>query len=210
MTTKSTSSVLIAVLLISGLSSLRAETETNKGELPVAAPLGMELGKTTCREADKTLKLSRRSWRTLSPQSATLNGVLETIPGSWSASIQADCQGTDAPITRVTIMMKGNPADYESLVADLSAKYKSLGPMKRSYSSSVPQLTSYEFQAINADMMTHAYRSFTEDEFSYIVSYEYKDNSVRKLEELRKKEAEALEKKEADARAKKKAIRSML
>jgi hypothetical protein len=59
-------------------------------------------------------------------------------------------------------------------------------------------------------MMTHAYRSFTEDEFSYIVSYEYKDNSVRKLEELRKKEAEALEKKEADARAKKKAIRSML
>jgi hypothetical protein len=115
----------ITFFLISvGLIPLQAQTaRAEANSLSIAAPFGVEIGKTTCRQAANALKITHSALLKLDSIPASAQLTPEGYPGATMFSVSCE-RGGNAPVTYASLFMFGGVEQYDTVVSDLASKYK--------------------------------------------------------------------------------------
>ena len=152
----------IIFFLLSGiLCPLWAQTgQPLTNSLSIAAPFGVEIGKTTCRQAANALKMRRNPLKLDSiPASAEVQP--EGYPGAGLFSIS--CQlGGDTPVTYASLTIFGGSDQYDTVVSDLASKYKKVGPRENNGHSG------FELQASNGNVMVYSQKTTVQHPESFL------------------------------------------
>ena len=185
---------IIFLLLSGSLCPLRAQTvQPVTNSLSIAAPFGVTIGKTTCRQAANALKMRRDPLKLDSiPASAVVQP--EGYPGAGLFSIS--CQlGGDTPVTYASLTIFGGSDQYDTVVSDLASKYKKIGPREDAGHSGL------ELQASNGNVMVYSQKTYQPAPRELLIEIRY--NSLDGLEiqkRLEQKKNDAIRSKESARR----------
>ena len=188
----------IIFFLLSGiLCPLWAQTgQPLTNSLSIAAPFGVEIGKTTCRQAANALKMRRNPLKLDSiPASAEVQP--EGYPGAGLFSIS--CQlGGDSPVTYASLTIFGGSDQYDTVVSDLASKYKKVGPRENNGHSG------FELQASNGNVMVYSQKTYSPAPREFLIQIAYRSLESLEIEKRLK------QKKNDEVRSKESARRSVL
>lgn len=189
----------IIFCLISGsMCHLQAQTvRAEASSLSIAAPFGVEIGKTTCREAASALKPTYSNSLKLDSVPASAQLIPEGYPGA--SMIHVTCErGGDAPVTYASLFISGRDEQYATVVSDLTSKYKKIGPIENRGT------TGLEFQTANGNVVVYSQKSHLPAPMELMIEIRY--NSLDAIETERRLK----EKNSNEIRSKEKARRNAL
>lgn len=189
----------IIICLISGcLRPLQAQTiQAEANSLSIAAPFGIEIGKTTCRQAASALKPTYSKSLKLDSTPASAELIPEGYPGASMFYVSCD-RGGDAPVTYAYLSIFGGDEKYDTVVSDLASKYKKIGPIESG------GMTGLEFQTSNGNIIVYSQKTYQPAPRELRIEIRY--NSLDAIETGRKLK----QKNDNEIRAKEKARRNVL
>lgn len=189
----------IILCLISGsLCPLQAQTvRAEANSLSIAAPFGVEIGKTTCRQAASALKPTYSNLLKLDSTPASAQLIPEGYPGASMFYVSCD-RGGDAPVTYASLPIFGGDEQYDTVVSDLASKYKKIGPIESG------GMTGLEFQTSNGNVIVYSQKTYQPAPRELMIEIRY--NSLDAIEIERRLK----QKNNNELRAKEKARRNAL
>ncbi|CAN7621544.1 hypothetical protein LJR189_004666 [Acidovorax delafieldii] len=190
--------VIIFCLISGSMCHLQAQTvRAEASSLSIAAPFGVEIGKTTCREAASALKPTYSNSLKLDSVPASAQLIPEGYPGA--SMIHVTCErGGDAPVTYASLFISGRDEQYATVVSDLTSKYKKIGPIENRGT------TGLEFQTANGNVVVYSQKSHLPAPTELMIEIRY--NSLDAIETERRLK----EKNSNEIRSKEKARRNAL
>lgn len=172
--------------------SLWAQTvNSENGSLSIAAPFGIEIGKTTCRQAAIVLKVKNPNHlRDLDSVPASLQLKPEGYPGVGLFSMS--CQrGGNTPVTSASLTIFGSAEQYDTVISDLESKYKKEGPRE------IGGMAGLELQASNGNIMVYSQNTYQPAPKELLIRITYNSffalEMYKELEKKRKDEARSKE-----------------
>jgi hypothetical protein len=189
----------IIFCLISGsMCHLQAQTvRAEATSLPIASPFGVEIGKTTCREAASALKPTYSNSLKLDSVPASAQLIPEGYPGANLFTVSCD-RGGDAPVTYASLFIFGGDEQYATVVSDLASKYKKIGSIESG------GMTGLEFQTANGNVIVYSQKTYQPAPREIMIEVRY--NSLDAIEMERRLK----EKNSNEIRSKEKARRNAL
>lgn len=171
-------------------------TPAESSTLVTAAPFGVEIGKTTCRQAAAALKMTKHLLNLDSiPASAQVKP--DGYPGADVFYVSC-ARGADTPVSWASLSISGSAREYDAAVSDLASKYKKIGPRE------LGGVVGTEFRARNGNVMVYLLNSYLPKPQDLLIEVRYSSFDSLELEER-------LEQQKKDAaRAKEKARRDVL
>lgn len=145
----------IILCLISGsMCALQAQpVRAEASSLSIAAPFGIVIGKTTCREAARALKPTYSKSLKLESVPASAELIPEGYPGANLFLVSCD-RGGDAPVTYASLPIFGGDEQYATVVSDLASKYKKIGPIESG------GMAGLEFQTANGNVIVYSQKTY--------------------------------------------------
>lgn len=163
--------------------------------LAKATPFGVEIGKTTCRQAATLLKVTEPD-PDLKLNSAPASVSKRGLEGLLGSLFKVDCQeGADAPVTEAEFVFLGKVDDYKTLASDLMEKYKPSGNRVIELGGVKGAL---EFQARNGNVILFpSQKTYQPAPMEILLNLHYYAlgglDAVRNLEQQRKNESQTTE-----------------
>lgn len=143
--------------------------------LIVAAPFGVELGKTTCLQAAEVLNIAE-SGKSFSAVPASAQTPANGYPGGGLLYFLC-MRGASTPVSMVSLTLFGASSRYETVVSDLESKYK------RTSSKAQDNIYTIEFEASNGNIVASAQKTHDPAPRELLIEVRY--NSRQVLEEER-------------------------
>lgn len=188
---------IIFCLVFGSICPLQAQTvRAEASSLSIAAPFGIEIGRTTCREAASALKPTYSQSLKLESVPASAELIPDGYPGAKMLRVSCD-HGGDAPVTRSSLFIYGGDELYATVVSDLTSKYKKIGAIKS------VGMTGLEFQTANGNVTVSSQKTYHPalGELMIVVHYNSLDaiEKERRLKEKNSNEIRSKEKARRDA-----------
>ena len=188
---------IIFFLLSSILCPLRAQTgQPVTNSLSIAAPFGVEIGKTTCRQAANALKM-RNNFLNLNTIPASAHVTPEGYPGASLFSISCR-RGSDTPVDYASLTIFGGADQYDTVISDLASKYKKVGPREDAGHSGL------ELQASNGNVMVYSQKTYEPAPRELLIEITYTSLESLEIKKMLK------QKKNDEVRSKESALWSVL
>lgn len=188
---------IIFFLLFGIVCPLRAQTGQPLTNSPsIASPFGVEIGKTTCRQAANALKM-RNNFLNSNTIPASAHVTPEGYPGAGLFSISCRL-GSDTPVDYASLTIFGGADQYDTVISDLASKYKKVGPRENNGHSG------FELQASNGNVMVYSQKTYGPAPREFLIEITYTSLESLEIKKNRK------QKKNDDVRSKESARRNVL
>ncbi len=171
----------ILFFLISGsLCPLQAQTvRVEANSLSIAAPFGVEIGKTTCRQAANALKPTYSNLLKLDSTPASAQLIPEGYPGANMFSVSCD-RGGDTPVTYASLYIFGGSEQYNTVISDLTSKYKKIGPIESG------GMTGLELQTSNGNVIVYSQKTYQPAPRELMIEIRYNSFDAIEMEKRHK------------------------
>ncbi|MBV7542177.1 hypothetical protein [Acidovorax sp. sic0104] len=169
---------IMSCLISGSLCPLQAQTvRPESSSLSSAAPFGVEIGKTTCRQAASALKPTSNKLLRLDSIPASAQLIPAGYPGASLFYVSCD-GGGDAPVTYGSLSIFGGDEQYATVVSDLATKYKKNGPIESG------GMNGLEFQTSNGNVIVYTQKTYQPAPRELMIEVRY--NSLDAIEKDKK------------------------